>query len=101
MCCQQRRRQDVHAVLVEEAQKLRLLRFLEENNNGLGFGLRNHQLSPCGFPAHISRRQHVLWVNQCPEKPHQLDGTSQLGVRITNHLLDHHVDQQNILESGG
>lgn len=50
--------------------------------------------------AYISRRQHVLWVDERPEQPHQLDGASQLGVGVTNHLLDDHVDQQDILEKG-
>lgn len=56
-------------------------------------------LVPSGHPAYISRRQHVLWVDERPEQPHQLDSATQLGVRVTNHLLDHDIDQQNVLEN--
>lgn len=47
--------------------------------------------------AHIGCSQHVLRVNECPEKTHKLDGPSQLWVRVTNHLLDHNIYQQHIL----
>ena len=49
--------------------------------------------------TYIGGSQHVLRVNECPEKTHQLDSPSQLWVRVTNHLLDHNIYQQNILEN--
>lgn len=47
--------------------------------------------------TYISGCQHVLRVNESSEQPHQLYRSSQLWVRVTNHLLDHYIYQQNIL----
>lgn len=45
----------------------------------------------------ISGCQHVLRVNESSEQSHQLYSSSQLWVRVTNHLLDHYIYQQDIL----
>lgn len=47
--------------------------------------------------TYISGCQHVLRVNESSEQSHQLYCSTQLWVRVTNHLLDHYIYQQNIL----
>lgn len=47
--------------------------------------------------TYISGRQHVLRVNESSKQSHQLYCSTQLWVRVTNHLLDHYIYQQNIL----
>lgn len=43
--------------------------------------------------------QHVFWVQQDAKHPHQLNCPTQLGVRVTDHLLNHHVQQQLLLHT--
>lgn len=47
---------------------------------------------------YIGGSQHVLRVDERPEQAHQLDSSSQLWVRVTDHLLDHDIYKQNILK---
>ena len=53
----------------------------------------------CAGVPHIDGGEHVLWVDQGPEQAHQLNSTSQLRVRVTDHLFYDHVDQQHVLGS--
>lgn len=48
--------------------------------------------------AYIGGSQHILRVDECPEQTHQLDSSPQLWVRVTNHLLNHNIYQENILK---
>lgn len=57
-----------------------------------------HSGSLCPFSfTYVGGRQHVLRVNESSEQSHQLYRSTQLWVRVTNHLLDHYIDQQDIL----
>lgn len=47
--------------------------------------------------TYVSGCQHVLRVNESSEQSHQLYCSTQFWVRVTNHLLDHYIYQQNVL----
>lgn len=53
-----------------------------------------------GGRAYVGGGQHVLGVHQRAEQTHQLHGAAQLGVRVTDHVLDDQVDEKDVLRRG-
>lgn len=98
--CQERGGENMHAVLVEETEELCLFRFLSEEKcqkRRSAVGIREPAKVGLRSRAYVSGGQHVLWVDERAEQTHQLHGAAQLRVRVTDHLLDHHVYQQDVL----
>lgn len=49
--------------------------------------------------THICRGQHVLRVHQGPQQAHELHRAAELRVRVTDHVLDDQVDQEDVLQT--
>lgn len=100
---QQRRGQNVHAVLVEKAEELRLLRFLktvQTENRPYSIKIKHRNISMGLYGetgTDVGGSQHVLGVDEGTEEAHELHGSAQLRIRVTDHLLNHQVYQQNVL----
>lgn len=60
--------EQMYAVLVEVVEKVLLLRLIDGG-------------------------QHILWIYQYPENPHQLNCPTKFRVRVADHLFDYHVQQ--------
>lgn len=72
---------------------------IRANNENIRFSALLRQRSACTLPsAYIGCGQHVLGVNQSSQQPHQLHSSPQLRIRVADHLLYHHVDEEDVLQ---